>query len=128
MGKTILIVGLGGFVGSVARLLLQLAISKHSAVVFPIGTLLVNILGCFLIGLIYGLLDKNVFITPEWRFFLITGVCGGFTTFSTFSYESYTLLREGNYLFGGMYILSSVLLCVLATLLGVSTVSILNKL
>ena len=127
MGKTILIVGIGGFIGSIARLLMQLAISKHMTVAFPVGTLLVNIFGCFFIGLIYGLIDKAILISPEWRFFLITGLCGGFTTFSTFSYETYALFREGNYVYGGVYILSSVLLCLLATFGGASTVAVFNK-
>lgn len=127
MWKTILFVGLGGFIGSVARLLIQLAITKHIVIVFPIGTMLVNVLGCFLIGLIYGQLDKTNAITPELRSFLITGLCGGFTTFSTFSYESYILFRDGSYLHGGVYILSSVLFCLVATLGGATIVNVLNK-
>lgn len=123
--KILMLVGLGGFLGSVARYLTQVGVGKWLPVVFPFGTLTVNIAGSFLIGVIYALVDRTQLMTGEWRIFLATGFCGGFTTFSTFSYEILTLLRQGEYLFAGTYIGSSVLIGVLATMLGMVLVRML---
>jgi CrcB protein len=117
--RILLIIGTGGFLGSIARYLSQQAISKILPNIFPYGTLAVNIAGCFLIGIIYALADRGNAITPEWRFFLTTGFCGGFTTFSTFSYESYNLIRDEQYLFLSLYIGISVIIGILATFLGI---------
>ncbi len=119
MSKILLLVGCGGFIGSVARFWCQQLALKHLVLTFPYGTFFVNISGSFLIGLIYGLSEKGGWLTPEWRFFLATGFCGGFTTFSTFSYESLTLMREGNYLNLGLYIALSVFLGLAAAFLGI---------
>ena len=80
--------------------------------------LLVNITGCFIIGLIYGLSEKGEIITPEWRLFLATGICGGFTTFSTFTFESINLLRSSEYFYASTYAGISVFAGLLATYLG----------
>jgi CrcB protein len=84
--------------------------------------MIVNISGCFAIGILYALADRNPAITLEWRLFLITGICGGYTTFSTFSYESIGLLRQGNYLYFILYVTASILLGLLATAAGISLV------
>jgi CrcB protein len=117
--RILLIIGAGGFLGSVARYLSQQAISKIIPVIFPFGTLAVNVVGCFLVGIIYGLAERTTAITPEWRFFLATGFCGGFTTFSTFSYEAYNLIREGQYIYLSLYITMSVIVGIFATILAV---------
>jgi len=78
----------------------------------------VNITGCFIIGLLFGLVNRHAWLTMEWRLFLITGICGGYTTFSSFSYESISLIREGNYLYFISYVLLSVALGLLATFGG----------
>lgn len=127
MGKTLLIIGTGGCIGSILRFLLQLAISKHILLTFPFGTLLVNIVGCLGIGVVYGMAARTSLMSPELRFFLATGLCGGFTTFSTFSYESITLFREGHYASGIGYIVSSVLLCLLSTIGGMLLTNSLHK-
>lgn len=120
--KTILIIWLGGGLGSVFRYLVQLGISKLITVTFPAGTFLVNITGCFVIGLLYGLVNKYAALTLEWRLFLITGLCGGYTTFSSFSYESISLFRQGNYTYFILYVTLSVIAGLLATVGGIAIV------
>lgn len=120
--RTLFIIGAGGFLGSIARYLTQVGISRLLPIFFPYGTLAVNISGCFLIGLIYALTDRGNLMNPELRFFLATGFCGGFTTFSTFSYEAYDLMREGQYAFLSLYIIASVVLGLFATILAVTLI------
>jgi CrcB protein len=86
---------------------------------FPLGTFTVNILGCLLIGLIYGLSEKSPAITMGWRLFLAVGFCGGFTTFSTFANENLALLRDGEFFYFFLYTGLSVVLGITATFLGV---------
>jgi fluoride exporter len=116
--KPILIIGLGGALGSIARYLAQVYIGRLTTVIFPMGTLLVNCTGCFLIGLLFALALKYTWLTMEWRLFLITGICGGYTTFSSFSLESINLLKEGNYSYFFLYVLGSVIIGLLATVAG----------
>lgn len=119
MGKMILLVGVGGFAGSVARFLSQQFIARHYPSSFPWGTLLVNIAGCFIIGLVYALSEKGTLISPEMRLLLATGFCGGFTTFSTFAFENITLMRDGELLYTFLYIAASVIIGFAAAFLGV---------
>lgn len=116
--KPILLIWMGGGIGSVLRYLMQVGIAKISNVSFPVGTLLVNILGCFAIGLLYGLSERYAWMTIEWRLFFVTGLCGGFTTFSGFSYENLSLLRQGDYMYFVLYIFFSIALGLLATFGG----------
>jgi len=95
-----------------------MSITRHLNTDFPAGTLVVNITGCFLIGLLYGLATRHSWLNIVWRFFLITGICGGYTTFSAFSYEAISLVRQGNYLFFLLYVTSSVVIGLLATVGG----------
>ncbi len=96
----ILLVGLGGFVGSVLRYLTSGYIQQvTNSVVFPYGTLVVNLIGCFVIGFLSQLADTRGVFTPESRAFIFVGVLGGFTTFSTFSNESVNLFRDGETFF-----------------------------
>jgi CrcB protein len=119
MLKAFTLVGLGGAIGSIGRYLAaQYIQSRFVSSEFPYGTLIVNITGCFLIGVIFGLTAKAD-ILAEWRLFLVTGICGGYTTFSAFSYESITLLKSGNFVHFAMYIAASVILGLLATLVPV---------
>ena len=112
-----ILVGVGGFLGSVVRYLLSTLISFDSPTSIPLGTFLVNVIGCFVIGVIYSFSERFM-IGSEVRLFLATGVCGGFTTFSAFSAESIVLFRDGNYTFAVLYILSSVIVGLLATIFG----------
>ena len=118
----ILAVGLGGALGAVCRYLLGQVIPKLGSG-FPIATFAVNLIGCFAIGLVVGLAGKHSNIDPRVILFLQTGICGGFTTFSTFSLESLTLIEEGKIVIGILYIVLSVLLGLLALLAARNLVS-----
>jgi fluoride exporter len=118
--RAILFVGIGGGLGSILRYVISAFVGKHVPVVFPLGTLLVNISGCFLIGVFYALATRHSAFNADWRLFLITGICGGYTTFSTFSYDGLVLLRQGSNLSFMLYMLGSVVIGLLATFAGVT--------
>jgi fluoride exporter len=119
MIKTLLLVGTGGFIGSISRFLASRFIQENLPVAFPFGTFFVNISGCFLIGLIYGFSERSSLLTSGWKMFLAVGFCGGFTTFSTFANENLALLRDGDFLHFLLYTGLSVFLGITATFLGV---------
>ena len=119
MIKTLLLVGTGGFLGSISRFLASRLIQENLPVAFPFGTFSVNITGCFLIGLIYGFSERSSLLTSEWKMFLAVGFCGGFTTFSTFANENLALLRDGDFFHFLLYTGLSVFLGITATFLGV---------
>ena len=112
--KLILFIGTGSFIGGVFRYLLSLLIQSKTASLFPLPTLIVNIIGCFFIGIVIGFFDKGQ-ISNEWKLFFATGVLGGFTTFSAFSLETFVLFREGHVGYALLYVLASVFLGLLAT-------------
>lgn len=116
--KVILAIGIGSFLGGVARYLLSEFFKVRYLSVFPFGTFAVNIIGCFLIGIVFGLGEKSQ-MSNEWKLFLTTGLLGGFTTFSAFSNETVQLLRDSHYLQAGLYSASSVGIGLLATFLGI---------
>ncbi len=117
--RTLLIIGTGGFIGSVFRYLLARMIQLKAGGIFPAGTLTVNVIGCLVIGMILGWSEKSG-LTPEWRFFLATGLCGGFTTFSAFSDETAALLRAGNTSIALIYVSASIITGLAATFAGYS--------
>jgi CrcB protein len=121
--KLILAIGTGSFIGGVLRYLLSQFIQAKFLSAFPFGTLGVNVIGCFFIGLVFGLTDKGN-LTQEWRLFLATGLIGGFTTFSAFSNETVGLLRDGQLWYASTYIMASVLLGLLATFIGISIIKL----
>jgi fluoride exporter len=115
MLKNLLLVGLGGGIGSILRYATALAISTKY---FPYATLAVNITGSFIIGIIFAISIKDVVFLNNWRLFLATGICGGFTTFSAFSLENMGLLQSGKIGMAFMYIGLSIVLGIAATFLG----------
>jgi CrcB protein len=117
--RILLLIGTGSFIGGVLRYSLSQFIQTKFLSAFPFGTLGVNILGCFAIGLVFGLSERTN-MSPEMRLFLATGICGGFTTFSAFSNETFSLMRDGQLLYASAYISSSVLFGIFATFLGYS--------
>ena len=115
--KLILLAGTGGFIGSVFRFVIAGLVQNRALSSFPYGTFTVNVAGCFVIGLLFALTERGN-LGPESRIFLITGICGGFTTFSAFSVESLALMRDGQLPMALVYILTSVLFGLLATYTG----------
>jgi CrcB protein len=92
------LVAAGGALGSSARYLLSLFVLRTWRSSFPVGTFLINLIGCVVFGVIAGAAERRVPLTPAARAFLLVGVLGGFTTFSSYAYESFALLREGQFL------------------------------
>jgi fluoride exporter len=114
----LLYVALGSAIGGVSRYLLGGLVQRMLDTTFPAGTLLVNVTGSFLLGAIIRYALETPSLTPEVRAFLTIGVCGGYTTFSTFSYETMALLEDGEWARAGVYITASVVLSLIATFLG----------
>jgi len=122
MIKNFLIVGLGGAVGSMLRYAVQKIFQVQTAATFPTGTLLVNIAGCFLIGILWGMVSRSLTWNEEMKLLLMTGFCGGFTTFSAFTLEGIGLLKENRTLLFVIYLTASVVGGLLATFIGIRIV------
>ncbi|HUQ18949.1 MAG TPA: fluoride efflux transporter CrcB [Gemmatimonadaceae bacterium] len=118
MNRLIGYVAVGSALGGVCRLLMTAFVQQRIGSAFPLGTMLVNITGSFLLGFIVRYSLGAPAVTPEIRALLTTGFCGGFTTFSAYSFETASLLEEGQYGRAGLYVVASVLLSVLATFAG----------
>lgn len=112
-------IALGSALGGVLRYLLGGFVQRATSGTFPIGTLIINITGSFLLGLLYRYSADSAAITPEVRAMLTIGLCGGYTTFSTFSYETVRLLEDGEFGRALAYIGLSVVISVAATMLGI---------
>jgi len=124
----ILLVGLGGFAGAIARYLAGGWVLHHAiASKFPWSTFTVNVAGCLVMGLLSGLIERLDWFTPHLRLLLLTGLLGGFTTFSAFGLETVYLLRRGEVWIALAYALGSVVVCVLAVWLGLRAVEILPR-
>jgi len=118
MLKQLLLIGAGGFIGSVARFLVSRLNSRVDWFSIPIGTLTVNVVGSLLIGFLIGISEKSPILTVELRMFLMVGLCGGFTTFSSFTGENLILLRNGQIFPLLLYTGLSILLGFTAVYLG----------
>ncbi|HWF19828.1 MAG TPA: fluoride efflux transporter CrcB [Verrucomicrobiae bacterium] len=118
--QTYLLVALGGALGSVARFWLGGMIGARMGETFPWGTVIVNITGSFLIGLFFAMTEPGSrwLAPPGARAFLMTGICGGYTTFSSFSLQTLNLLRDGQWLYAGGNVIFSMVLCLFAVWLG----------
>jgi CrcB protein len=113
-------IAVGSAVGGVTRYLLGGLVQRGTSGTFPIGTLVINVTGSFLLGLLYRYATDSAAISPELRAMLTIGFCGGYTTFSTFSYETVRLLEDGEMGRALTYILLSVLLSVGGAMLGIA--------
>lgn len=123
MWKLILAAGAGGFIGSACRFLINRLFLTFWRLPFPMATFVINILGCFIFGILFGILQRQQTLPPWMNTFLIVGFCGGFTTFSTFSYEALTLGIGGLTFTSFLYIAGSIVLGLLATWGGISITS-----
>jgi fluoride exporter len=113
-------VALGGAIGSAARYLVGLAIQSRSGLDFPVGTLLVNLSGCLLLGFLARYLLDTSPVSPELRALLTTGLCGGYTTISTFGYETMTLIEDADWRRAALYVVLSIIGALGATILGMA--------
>lgn len=113
-----LIIGTGGFIGSVLRYWTSVNAYKIFGEKFPYGTFIVNVIGCLLIGFIAEISENRFLITPEVRTFLMIGFLGGYTTFSTFGYETFMLLQDKDYLTASLNIFLSVIVCLASVWIG----------
>lgn len=119
MLKSMLLVGLGSAGGGIARFLISKYIHHIISLSFPLGTMVVNVLGCFIIGLIYSLISKNSPTGENLHLLLATGFCGGFTTFSSFIHENYSMIERGNILECAIYTGLSIVLGISALYLAI---------
>ena len=118
--RVLLMIGLGGAIGSMARFGLGNFVQARAGGEFPAGTMLINVTGSLLLGFLLRFSLDTATVSPEMRLLLTTGICGGFTTFSTFAYESVQLIERGEYGRASIYVIGSVILSLLATVLGIA--------
>lgn len=118
MIKQLILVGVGGAVGSILRFIISILSIKWFTTSFPFGTMTVNIIGSLLLGLVMGYVIKTHTDTEQIRLLIGVGFCGGFTTFSTFAYENITLLQQNNYSQFLLYVFISLVFALLAILAG----------
>ncbi|OPX41984.1 putative fluoride ion transporter CrcB [Ruminiclostridium hungatei] len=114
----VLAVGCGGFIGTISRYLLSTLVNRINPVNFPVSTLIINVIGSFLIGMVTQLFSNLYPHNKRLLLFLTTGILGGFTTFSTFSLETVNLYQNGNTLFAVLNVVLSIAFCLSGTVLG----------
>ena len=114
----ILVIAIGGAVGSVARYLLSTFLLRVTGAQFPVGTFVVNLIGCAIFGVMAGAASQRLSLAPEARLFLFVGILGGFTTFSSYAFESVTLLRDGHLMAASVNIVGQVVLGIVALWAG----------
>ena len=122
---TYLAIAFGGALGAVSRYWLTVSIERFNGTGFPLGTFMVNLLGSFLIGLLYILFAEKLSVADQWRPVIITGFLGAMTTFSTFSLDALLLFQQGHYNTALFYVLSSVMICIFAAYAGMQIARIL---
>lgn len=120
--RNLLFVGLGGAVGSILRYLISLYAGRYLSENFPWGTFLANFAGCFVIGMLIGYFDRQQLAQPDMKLLLLTGFCGGFTTFSAFAAENVRMLIGGHVFNALLYICISVFICLIAVWAGMKTI------
>jgi CrcB protein len=122
---TYLAIAFGGALGAVSRYWITVSIERFNGTGFPLGTFMVNLLGSFLIGLLYILFAEKLSVADQWRPVIITGFLGAMTTFSTFSLDALLLFQQGHYNTALFYVLSSVMICIFAAYVGMQIARIL---
>jgi CrcB protein len=115
-----LLVAIGGGIGSVTRYLVGGWFASRFGPAFPYGTLVINVTGSFVIGLFLAFAQERISLSPYWRLFFAVGFLGGYTTFSTFEYESVRLLQDGEMLLGSVYLIGSVVAGGIAAVAGIA--------
>ena len=118
MTRAIILVGLGGGLGSIFRYLTSVFATKYFQTNFPLGTFAVNIIGCLIIGILLSLFERQQLTNPDLKFLLITGFCGGYTTFSAFAADNINLFQSDNSLTAFIYIATSIIVSLFAVWLG----------
>ncbi len=113
-----IVIGIGGFFGSIGRFWIASIMQNRTESLFPYGTMAVNIAGCFLIGLLMTLFQERIAVGQNLKLFLIVGILGGFTTFSSFSYDTFAMVKSGNLLGAGLNAGLSMFGCLAATWAG----------
>jgi CrcB protein len=116
--KSILFIATGSGLGGVLRYSVHLLVQRFYPSAFPVATLVVNIVGCFLIGIFFSLAQKAGTLSPDAKLFLVTGFCGGFTTFSAFSLDSISLFKSGQLIHFLLYLTGSIVFSIMATIAG----------
>ncbi len=111
-------IALGAVVGASARYFLSTYIGRHFSTVFPYGTLLINITGSLILGFFLVYASERVLLDPRWRLLVAVGFCGSYTTFSSYAFESFALMEQGQWLLMSLNILSSNALCLAGVLAG----------
>ncbi len=122
----VLVVGAGGFIGSVLRYMLSLA-GQMLSLTFPHGTLWANLLGCLVLGIVTALAAETGTLSHPTRLFLATGLCGGFTTMSTFTHETVQFARNSEYLYAGVYTVATIAGCAAMFYIGLLAVKLVMK-
>ena len=122
---TYLAIAFGGALGALSRYWLTVSIERFNGTGFPLGTFMVNLLGSFLIGLLYIFFAEKLSVADQWRPVIITGFLGAMTTFSTFSLDALLLFQQGHYNTALFYVLSSVMICIFAAYAGMQIARIL---
>jgi CrcB protein len=121
-----LMVGCGGFAGSVLRYALSL-LGQRWSVTFPHGTLWANLVGCLVLGGLMALAARSGALSPSARLLLATGLCGGFTTLSTFTYELFKFLEDAEYLYATGYVFLTLVGCLASFCLGLYAVTVITR-
>ena len=111
-------IALGAVVGASARYFLSTYIGRHFSTVFPYGTLLINVTGSLILGFFLVYASERVLLDPRWRLLVAVGFCGSYTTFSSYAFESFALMEQGQWLLMSLNILSSNALCLAGVLAG----------
>ncbi len=113
-----LIIGIGGFLGAIARYAIGVWIGQKWGRSFPLGTFVINVSGSFFIGLLMSLFTERLMVNPQWRLLLVVGFLGAYTTFSTFEYETGRLIKDGEWLVASMNVVFSVIAGFIALKIG----------